>query len=421
MNTKRYILLAAATALILLHAGITLADSGRVEPAEPDDFTAEDIFLAAQDEDHWYSSGLEVVYVDGERHFLTLWNTSANWPSYPAPNANSITLSLYDSDGNLIQDLATYTDPLNTDGDSGNDVTMYPQCVKLDPSGSTVWVSYTSNDSSGNWNVSDYFCTVSWDNTLASYPTTMVREAFETPGNWEMEWSTDHQSGGLGGNRFVSALASGGHQGIYLYQSNGLQQVIDVGGSSSGFAFDNSGNLWLADVNYSDPKIYMWTADQIRTAVNGYSLLDLTDATVSFSTPNGGLGNDVERDGSGDLFFTLNGGTTYYGDLAIVENSGSEPWPDSAIVIASTLDYYDWQRSLAYDGSGSLVAGYGSLFLDMDQASQGSTTPTIVEISSTATPTAVPAVSPLALLLVTMALIGTGVFHIGSRAMDSAS
>jgi hypothetical protein len=370
--------------------------------------------MTPQDANHFYSSGLTVVYVGGNRHFLTLWNSSANWPSHPAPDANSITLSLYNASGTLVQDIATYTDPRNTDGNSGNDVTMYPQCVKLDPTGSTIWISYTSDDST--WNVSDWFCTIPWDDSLAIYPVSMTRESFEVKGNWEMEWSTDSATTGLGGSQFVSALVgspSNLHQGIFLYQGTGLQLVIDVDGPSSGFAFDNSGNLWLADVDYSTPKIYMWTAAQLRTAVNTPSVLYKTDATVGFATPHNGVGNDVERDGSGDLYFTINGGSIYYGELARVNNNGSAPWPSSAAVISQTIAYYDWQRSLAYDGIGSLAMGQGKLFLDMDQTYQGSTPPTVVEISSTVTPAAVPTLSGTMMVVLAFLLIGSAVFVMG--------
>lgn len=399
MLRKQLVLIVVAW-LILLCPFRCWSDSTRVEPVVTS-YNADDILLTSQDQNHFYSSGMDVVYANGARHFLILWNTSSTMTD-PPPVGNSITLSLYDGSGNLILDLATYIDPLNADGNPDNDIVMWPQSVKLDQAGETIWISYTSTES-GGWpeNVSDWFCTLPWDSTLAGYPQSMTPQ-FDLAGNWEMEWSTDPTPGQQWGKPFVSGLVGGEwyHNGIYLYKGgNNLQLVIDPGGASAGFAFDNSGNLWYASYALSPEKIYMWTAGQINTAVTDELLLTLGDATVEISSPNSLGGDDVEADGAGNLYFSFNGGTTGYGQLVRVDNNGSPPWPDSATVLGQTIAAYDWQRTLAFDGSGDLSEGSSRLYLDMDQGLKGSTPPTIVEVFATPHPEPVPGISPRAFLL----------------------
>jgi hypothetical protein len=383
-NIKKTILAAGISLLFALPAWAT---SGRLTPVDPG-YDVHDFTLTAQDQNHWYSSGLDVVYVNGVRHFITLWNTTLDWPN-PPNVGNGITLSIYDYTGNWVMDLATYTDPLNTDANSSNDVVMFPQSIKLDPDGNKLWFSYTANDKLGNWNISDWFCSLTWDQTLASYPTTGITVEFQLAGNWEMEWSTDP------GNQNKKMFVSGPlpppypayNNGIMLYTpGTGLQPVVDCGGWSAGFAFDTQGNLWYAETGSSPNNIYMWTAGQINTAITTPSVLTLAMATVTIATPNNGGGNDVERDSAGNLYFSLNGGTTYVGELVRVNNNGSAPWPTTTTTLTQTLAAYDWQRSLAFDGLGDLATpgkqeASNRLYLDMDQTSQGVTVPTVVGIA----------------------------------------
>ncbi|OEU49732.1 MAG: hypothetical protein BA871_05730 [Desulfuromonadales bacterium C00003096] len=383
------------------------ATSTRVESVHSG-YDVHDFTLTTQDANHWYSSGLDVVYVNGVRHFLVLWNTNSNWPALPVYDGNSIRLSLYDYNGNYVIDIATYTDPLNKDGNTGNDIVMWPQSVKLSPDGSTIWVSYTGAKECG-WpeNVSDWFCAVPWDHTLAIYgggPVTMTPQ-FEFLGNWEMEWSTDPNSppGGQRGRPFVAGLippVGDYNHGVYLYKPGDpspLQLVIEVGGNSAGFAFDNKGNLWCAtyDFGIKHQMIYMWTAAQIHNAVTTETPLntvvhepgEFTDPTVTIQTPNNLGGNDVERDAVGNVYFSLNLGTTYIGEVVRVDNDGSPPWTCTTTTVARALNLYDWARSLAFDGLGDLSTpgkqeASNRLYLDMDQGSQGVTLPTVVGISS---------------------------------------
>jgi hypothetical protein len=373
---------------VVLFALPAWATSSRISPVDSD-YGVHDFTLTTQHADHFYSSGLDIVYVNGVRHFITLWNTTQSWPD-PPDVGNEITLSVYDYTGNWVMDLTTYTDPLNEDGNPDNDVVMFPQSVKLDPTGSTVWFSYTANDSDGNWNVSDWFCTVPWDHTLSMYPQSATSE-FQFSGNWEMEWSTD--PGAQWQKPFVSGTdtdSGDDYNAIFLYTSGaGLQKVIDTEGWSAGFAFDNAGNLWYAncDSNYPGSNhIYMWTAGQIDTAITTPSVLALGDATVTIATPNNGGGSDVERDSAGNLYFSLNGGTTYLGELVRVSNNGTSPWPSTTTTLTQTVEAYDWERSLAFDGLGALATpgkqeASNRLYLDMDQGSQGVTTPTVVGVS----------------------------------------
>ena len=385
---------------VLMFALPAWATSGRVQSVDPN-YDVQDFTLDGQDEDHWYSAGLDVVYVNGVRHFLVLWNSNPNWPNLPVPDGNDITLSLYDYNGNFVMDIATFTDPRNTDADPDNDVVMWPQSVKLDPDGSTIWISYTGADEAG-WpeNLSDCFCTVPWDHTLLIYaggPLAMTSQ-FEFLGNWEMEWSTDTDSSpdSLRGRQFVAGLippVENYNHGIFLYKPgdpNPLQLVINVGGCSAGFAFDNVGNLWYASYDFSTTnQIYMWTADQIRNAGKNNSTLVTADAACTISTPYHLGGNDVERDAVGNMYFSLNNGDWPYmkGQIVCVDNNGSPPWPTTTITLTETLADYDWKRTLAFDGLGDLFThgtqeASNRLYVDMDQGIQGVTIPTVVGIST---------------------------------------
>lgn len=385
---------------VLMFALPSWATSTRVQSVDPG-YDVQDFTLDAQDENHWYSAGLDVIYVNGVRHFLVLWNSNPNWPNLPVPDGNYITLSLYDYTGNFVMDIATFTDPRNTDADPDNDVVMWPQSVKLDPNGSNIWISYTGSDEAG-WpeNLSDYFCTVPWDHTLLIYaggPLAMTSQ-FEFLGNWEMEWSTDSDSSpdSLSGKPFVAGLippVENYIHGIFLYKPGDpspLQLVIEVGGYSAGFAFDNAGNLWYASYDFSTTnQIYMWTVDQIRNAVKNSYTLVTADAACTISTPYNMGGNDVERDAVGNMYFSLNNGDWPYmkGQVVRVDNNGSPPWPTTTTTLTETLADYDWKRTLAFDGLGDLsIHGMqeasNRLYVDMDQGIQGVTTPTVVGISA---------------------------------------
>ena len=378
------------------------AVSGRETPVDAD-YDVHDIFpTPVQDISHWYSAGLDIVYVNGIRHFVVLWNTSSNWPNGPESpfNANSLTVSLYDYTGTWVMDIASYTDPRNLDADASNDVVVYPQSIKLDPDGNQLWFSYTANSRSGSWNVSDWFCSLSWDQSLASYPTTTVTAEFQLAGNWEMEWSTD--PGNQNKQMFIAGPLPSPYpsynNGIMLYTAgSGLQPVVDCGGWSAGFAFDTEGNLWYAGSGSSTNSIYMWTASQIDSAVAsvGSTVLDTTSAlpigpTLVLAVSGGQGGNDVERDAAGNLYLSVNGGIGsggYQGEVLRIVNTGASPWPTDYTVISQTQAMYDWQRTLAFDGLNDLSASgvqtaSNRLYLDMDQGSQGTTPPTIVGIAA---------------------------------------
>jgi hypothetical protein len=396
---KKRLKILIVLAAVLLFAASSWATSVRQTPIDPA-YDVHDFDRTPQDADHFYSGGMDLVYVNGVRHFLTLWNTNSNFPYSPIPVGNSITLSLYDYNGNLVMDIATYTDIRNRDADPTNDVMTWPQSVKLDPDGNTIWVSYTSSSATG-WpqNLSDYFCTVAWDHTLQVYsvgPVTMT-EQFYHLGNWEMEWSTDPDTSAdsMYKEPFVSGLIpplTNQTNGIFLYTSAaGLQLVIDTGGNSAGFAFDLWGNLWYGDYNfYVSRNIYMWTAAQIRDAVKYSTVLDTDDAVCTIPTPYNLGGCDVERDADGNVYFSLNGGTSSYtkGQVVRVDNDGQAPWPTGVTTITESVDDYDWCRTLAFDGLGDLATpgkqeASNRLYVDMDQPYQGSTTPTIVGICAT--------------------------------------
>ncbi|MCK4793594.1 MAG: thrombospondin type 3 repeat-containing protein, partial [Desulfobacteraceae bacterium] len=206
----------------------------------------------------------------------------------------------------------------------------------------------------------------------------------------------DSSPDSLRGKQLVAGLippVSSYNHGIFLYKPGDpspLQLVIEVGGNSASFAFDNMGNLWYASYDFSTTnQIYMWTAGQIRDAVKNSNTLVTAVAACTISTPHHLGGNDVERDAVGNMYFSLNNGDWPYtkGQVVRVRNNGSSPWPSTTTTLIETLADYDWTRSLAFDGPEDLAThgvqeASNRLYLDMDQGQKGVTMPTVVGSST---------------------------------------
>ncbi|MBW2107067.1 MAG: thrombospondin type 3 repeat-containing protein [Deltaproteobacteria bacterium] len=215
---------------------------------------------------------------------------------------------------------------------------------------------------------------------------------FALPGNWEVGWSTDPSPppAGQGGRMFFSGFLPTPPwpeqtAGIYCERDGVLQPVVEMGGYPSGFAFDHQGNLWVAEAHIgSVPNaILMWTAAQIHEAVLTEVLLTRTEAVAMIETPDNLSGGDVVCDGAGNAYFSLNGGQSFIGQIVRIDHAEGPTWPGATTPICETKGYYDWQRSLAFDGSADVGTGGGVVFVDMDQATPGVTPPTLVGIAAT--------------------------------------
>ena len=165
---------------------------------------------------------------------------------------------------------------------------------------------------------------------------------------------------------------------MWVRNGDEWQKVVEIGGSSSGFAFDNKGNLWHGAYHYytTEPNyVYMWTADQIDAAVRACEVLGTTDYTARVNLPMvegpGGTmyragANDLECDPNGNVYVSANGGFDWVGEtdcgyVLKIPNDGILPWPgaeDYSIVglgsVAVDPNNWDWLKALSYDGESFL-------------------------------------------------------------------
>ena len=103
---------------------------------------------------------------------------------------------------------------------------------------------------------------------------------------WEMELSTnpDPLEGPSvqGGWLFFTGLNScdwEDSRSVWVKNGDEWQKVVEIGGSSCGFTFDNMGNLWHGAYHYyiTQPNyVYIWTAAQVDYAIRHGEVLDTT-------------------------------------------------------------------------------------------------------------------------------------------------
>jgi len=253
---------------------------------------------------------------------------------------------------------------------------IYCQAVKVDPTAlangnRTVWFSMTGNGSGdGDW----YSVVV--DEDFTSVEVTAASE-FSQPGCWEVEWSTDSTLGSIPFFAGKELDAWNDPHAIYVYSGGTLQEVVEVGGYSCGFAFDDDGNLYTGTYTSSGPTnqqhVRLYTAAQIRNAVTNNSVLDVSDAVSTIPIPAAGASgdiyigaNDLERDPDGNIYVTANGGwnSDYDSDMGFVFRidaftDPSNPPTTMTKIAEGSFDSTktDWQKSLAYDGASSLATG----------------------------------------------------------------
>lgn len=253
---------------------------------------------------------------------------------------------------------------------------IYCQAVKVDPTplangNRTVWFSMSGNGAGdGDW----YSVVVDEDFTSVEVA---AASEFSQPGCWEVEWSTDTTLGSIPFFAGKETNAWTEPHAIYIHSGGSLQKVVDVGGYSCGFAFDDEGNLYTGTYTSSGPTdrqyVRLYSTAQIRNAVTNSTTLTASDAISTIPIPAGGnsadtyLGaNDLERDPDGNIYVTANGSwnANFNSDLGFVFRIDActdinNP-PTSMTKIASgSFDSTktDWQKSLAYDGASNLASG----------------------------------------------------------------
>ena len=270
---------------------------------------------------------------------------------------------------------------------------VWAQCVKQ--IGSKVWYSFTGSANDG-------FYSIPWSKDLAAppYPVTHPNSPdIPLANNWEIEERPGSHpplpGGGDGGALFVCGAPPPSAHSIYYYDALNLTlvKVVDVGGYSSGFAFDSAGNLWsgeyLLDNNWNIKacNVYMWTKAAIDLVIknNASALTTINDplVTIALGHNNGDNWgpNDIEADSVGNIYISLN---------AFPPNQFNANNEDGKVIkITSTLvvtdlvtlnptpEFWDWSRTLAYDGDADIdTCGYtdptvamptgNRLYLDMD-------------------------------------------------------
>lgn len=325
-----------------------------------------------------YSAGLDVVYAnvstaDAPTRAFIHEHLDMAWSTFD--------VQLFNYNGE--RSVTLYTD-------SG---VGFPQVAKK--IGDEIWFSYTGGSGSG-------YYSVPWDETLAIYPVATPTAEVYTDYNWEVEEDPD-------GRIFLCGAAgmSGGHAISYVDVDNGnnVIEVVSIGGNSSGFAVDSSGNIWSGEylIAYTDPgnemyieacRLGMWSKDDIDTAIATQTPLTWSDAEIislgttdiTGETTNWGP-NDIEADAEGNIYISLNtypvGGfssDSTWGSVKIYSPDGQEGY--TATMLGTTIQrtesgQWDWTRSLALDGTTKLAdGGYTDptvggpsaniLYLDMD-------------------------------------------------------
>lgn len=393
---NRFCWLFGVAAVVALLATPAFATSSRVTPEAgygAHDYTIKTEHHENQEETgiyEWYSGGLDVGYAE-----LAEFNNPGN------PNNDGLLARVFvhqnsfsdvnTGDSWLETNLYTHTgEYVTTLADLG---AAWPQCVKI--IGEKVWFSYTGGSGPG-------FYSVPWHpDDLSRYPAEPQLEVPDISYNWEVEERA------ADGKIFFCGLAGDSwdppppdpHSIYYIDQANGnVVKVLEVGGYSSGFAFDSEGNLWSGEyllgwspeMHILPCRLGMWTNAAVDAVIAGGEPLTWDDAAVVIelgTRPGTELNwgpNDIEADPDGNIYVSLNtydgwGENNEYGAVIQVYKDG-EDYHTKYITDTDCTGNgnWDWHRGLAYDGNADIdTGGYtdpaqlpaitgNRLYLDMD-------------------------------------------------------
>lgn len=310
-----------------------------------------------------YSAGLDVLY------------------SHSTEDAFPVQQLLHEQINN---DMSTLDIQLYTH-DGEHSATLYsslsggwPQFVrKID---NKIWFSYTGGAGSG-------YYSLPWDATLDTYPEVAATAEVLKEYNWEADQDP-------AGRIFIAGATSmnGGHTIDYVDEihNNAVITVVNIGGNSSGFAFDREGNLWSGEyvlgynptMHIKPCRLGMWAKADVDAAIAGGIPLEWSDAAfvlplgstdITGETTNWGPG-DIETDGQGHIYITMNtyqswgylytSGRTVmlspdgHGGYTLTELGTTRPRTGS--------DEWDWARTIAFDEGAWGAPTTDSLFVDMD-------------------------------------------------------
>ena len=378
------------------------ATSTRVTPSSgymAHDYTFEDNHPGYK----MYSGGLDIIYAE----FAKL-NDSDNPNNEDLLSRGIIHTSTYNDTGSnhLEIGLYLYTGELALDARVLFDMpdAAYPQDCKV-IGGNRIWFSYTGSEGAG-------YYSIPWDpDNLGQYPVTVTTlEIPDIECNWEVEERND-------GKVFYCGLAGDTwdppppdpHTVYYVDQSGAspsLVKILEVGGYSSGFAFDKDGNLWIGEyllgwtpsMHVAPCRLGMWTKAKVDAVIAGGSFLTWDDAADTFNLgtrsadPSLNWGpNDIEPDSYGNIYLSVNTYSSWSNNsefgavrkLHAVYDDGTDTWSivhDGYISDddCGSNNLWDWHKTLSYDGNSNLDAGGytnpellptvtgNRLFMDMD-------------------------------------------------------
>jgi len=341
----------------------------------------------------WYSGGLDVGYAkvakfynpENSNNENSLARVFVHENSFTNDNTNEswLEVNLYTSTGEYVTTLA-------------NLGKTWPQSVKI--IGNKVWFTYTDTPEGSEAGI----YSVPWQpDDLTQYPAQPQVEVPKVPYNWEVEERS------VDGKIFFCAAGTssiGPHSIYYIDQqnNNNVIKVVEIGGYSSGFAFDSEGNLWSGEyllsydggMHIAPCRLGMWRKEDVDAVIAGQrGPLTWDDAAVVIplgKKPETELNwgpNDVEADGNGNIYVSLN---TYepghfdsnheYGAVIKVYKEGDNYQMQYITTTDGTgNNNWDWHRSLAFDGNADIDAGGytdptqlpnitgNRLYLDMDQ------------------------------------------------------
>jgi hypothetical protein len=388
----------ATACLCLLFVTTAFATSSRVTPSSgymAHDYTFEDNHPGNK----MYSGGLDIVYAE----FAKL-NDPGNTNNEDLLSRGIIHTSTYNDTGSNHLEIGvhSYTGGLATVLFDMPDVAFPQDCKVI--GGNKIWFSYTGSAGAG-------YYSIPWDpDNLVPYTGAPTLEIDDIACNWEVEERND-------GKVFYCGLAGSSwdppppdpHTVYYVDQSGAspsLVKILEIGGYSSGFAFDKDGNLWSGEyllgwtpsMHVEPCRLGMWTKDQVDAVIAGGTSLTWADADAILNLgtrsadPSLNWGpNDIEGDPDGNIYLSVNTYSSWSNEnefgavrkLHAVYNEATDEWSIVHDGYISDDDcginnLWDWHKTLSYDGESNIDAGGytnpellpnvtgNRLFMDMD-------------------------------------------------------
>jgi len=220
----------------------------------------EDVTVDKRD-NFWYSAGLAVLnyedetigIVKGEQFYNE--NDGIGWIEVTSYDQNS---------GQYLETLAIC------------DEIGWVQAVNISPDGLELWFSWTDD------NYNEYYwmkCTRSSTDEAFGQPVAQ----FSMPAAWKVLWDNFGEIWFAGRDTTDFDVNPVGN--ICLYRGLGLVKKISFESYSTGFAFDNFGNLWIGTYTDSEPLSQQYLLVFSVDKINGSGVLGINDADMTYEMP----------------------------------------------------------------------------------------------------------------------------------------